>query len=766
MTIPFLNHLSRLSAILLSTLMVLWASQAQAMVHHHLPLSPFYGGNNTLRLEGERASANISIPVSPLASIKSAQLHLEATTSIALLQRQSVLSIRFNDITIGQIELNANKPLISADLSIPKDLWRAEYNNLTFAVSQHSQLCQDPDAPELWTEINLNRSTLSIDDAIEAKPMRLQSLSGFFHPGIGGQHQADIFTIDGDKGLKALSQKALPLIAQGVAIREQYRSVTFTHHTISPANAPTDESLSGANNNRRSSWYLPKQSPLEQLHIVAATREALKPLVSDRVYQQINGPFLLIQQTPTAEGVTQSASARERHYRLLVSGVTADDVIQAADTLAHMDDVLNPDDQLTILSQHNSAETLDQQRMVLHPGKTYAFSQLGQAPLYFTGRGSFSQNMTVRLPADFYPAENAKIKLSLNFGYGAGFGTGSILNISVNGDVVHSVPLDEVQGHAYRDFVFTIPARYFSGGFNNLNFYVNQNTPQVSGQCTDVYGGYLRFNLNNTSEITIPEASHIARQPDLRLMTQTGYPFAQFNNQEVSNIYLASPAMLSPALTLIGKMAQSAGNILPNLTIENTIPEQLSANAIVLATPEQLSPALFDNVTTSITKTKNWAYRLQNTLYNLVAQQPLDSQAEPIAASSFTEQKSSLGPLSILLGTKNPLSERVGTLVILTADSAELLKKRTEELVDNQMWGQIHGDFFAWQSGEKPALVMQTSAPYNIGHEETFMEIRAWLSQNPWYWLLITVSLVILVAILAFILLKRKHRQVEEQWQQ
>lgn len=81
------------------------------------------------------------------------------------------------------------------------------------------------------------------------------------------------------------------------------------------------------------------------------------------------------------------------------------------------------------------------------------------------------------------------------------------------------------------------------------------------------------------------------------------------------------------------------------------------------------------------------------------------------------------------------------------------------------MWGQVHGDFFAWQNADKPALVMQTSAPYNIGHEDTFMEVRAWLSQNPWYWLIITVSLVILVAVLAFILLKRKHRQVEEQWQ-
>lgn len=680
MTMTPFTRLGRLSTILLFTLMALWASQAQAMVHHHLELSPFYGGNNTLRLEGERASANISIPVSPLASIKSAQLHLEATTSIALLQRQSVLSIRFNDITIGQIALDANKPLISADITIPSDLWRAEYNNLTFAVSQHSQLCQDPDAPELWTEINLNRSTLSIDDAVEAKPMRLQSLSGFFHPGIGGQHQADIFTIDGDNGLKLLSQKALPLIAQGIATREQYRSVSFTHHTITPlTNLAHDESASSdaSASDAQSSYYLPEHSPQEQLHIIAATRDALKPLISDQVYQQIDGPFLLIQQTPKAQGYLRnelSTSAKERHYRLLVSGVTAEDVIQAADTFAHMDDVLNPDSQLTILNQHNSAHTLDQQRMVLHPGKTYAFSQLGQSSMYFTGRGSFSQNMTVRLPADFYPAENAKIKLSLNFGYGAGFGTGSILNISVNGDVVHSVPLDEVQGHAYRDFVFTIPARYFSGGFNNLNFYVNQNTPQVSGQCTDVYGGYLRFNLNNTSEITIPEASHIARQPDLRLMTQTGYPFAQFNNQEVSHIYLASPSMLSPALTLIGKMAQSAGNILPNLAIENDIPAQLSANAIVLATPEQLSPALFDNVTTSITKTKNWAYRLQNTLYNLVAQQPLDSQAEPIAASSFTEQKSSLGPLSILLGTKNPLSEHVGTLVILTAQTPELLK--------------------------------------------------------------------------------------------
>jgi hypothetical protein len=158
-------------------------------------LTDFYGGDGTVRLQGKSASVDIPIPLSSVAEVDSALLTLEVVSSQALIRKRSQLYVRFNNATIGQIAFDPDRPSLVSEVTIPNALWRAGFNSLTLAVSQHyAEQCVDGNAPELWSEINVYNSTLKIATSINEKRFTLDALSGFFNPGIGGQRNVHLYT--------------------------------------------------------------------------------------------------------------------------------------------------------------------------------------------------------------------------------------------------------------------------------------------------------------------------------------------------------------------------------------------------------------------------------------------------------------------------------------------------------------------------------------------------------------------------------------------
>jgi hypothetical protein len=732
---------------------------------HEFRLSEFYGGNAILRLHGGSANGDMGIPLSPLVKVTSAKLHLEAISSIALLKQRSVLNVRFNNATIGQIAYDPSRPEFTADIDIPTSLWRNEYNILTLAASHYADVCQAPKAPDLWSEVNLFESSIKINTQYVVDDLSLQALSSFFHPGVGSQRSVKLFTIDSDTDEDDVKRQSLPVIAQGLALREQYQTLEFEH--ISQSSKYSDEGLSerleteeAIDRYRHSSWYLGRKSN-HDLHVLVATRDALQGFLPATIISEIKGPFLKIQKTPSVRIGNNTIVAAQN--RLIVSGLTADDVAQASAVLAYMDDSLNPDDQINILGEQNATSSF-QSKVTLQPGEAYSFRRMGNGDSTFFGAGTFSKKVEVRLPADYYVAESANVKLALNFGYGAGFGAGSILNILVNGEIIHGLSLEEINGRSYREYLLSIPARYFSGGVNQIEFSVNQATVPQIGECASASGEYLRFYLSGDSTISIPESVFIAKQPDLKLLAETGYPFARFTRSEDTNIYISQQDMLSSALTIAGKIAQSAGNLVPSIQIVSGVPEVLSNNALVLAQPEDLSEDLFSNVSTSITKVKKWPYRLQNELFNRVSGDAYNAYLRKQGAMEFTLEESSLGEMAVLVGSKNPTAQESGTLFFIVADSTPILSERISELVQGPLWGQLSGDFFAWDNSETPQIIMQVSRTYEVGQADTISEIKAWLSNNPWYWLVVVFLLVLLASFITYTLVKNRNEKLKEQW--
>ena len=732
-------------------------------------LTDFYGGEGTVRLQGKSASVDVPIPLSSVAEVDSALLTLEVVSSQALIKKRSQLYVRFNNATIGQIAFDPDRPSLVSEVTIPKALWRAGFNSLTLAVSQHyAEQCVDGNAPELWSEINVYNSTLKIATSIDEKRFTLDALSGFFSPGIGGQRNVQLYTPREVNPL--IKQQTLPIVAQALALRSQYQPLIIQHDSfddgyVLPQLKQTESNFWNEQNvarYERTAWYL-KTNQQQPVHVLVGTVEALSPVLPDEVINDIDGAFLKAQRTPAF--VEDNRVVVPASYRLIVSGTTQEEVLAAAKALAVMDDAINPISQVKVLSQSQMQPNTLQRNRILNPDNHYAFEDFGVTTTQFRDEGDFNKRVSFRLPADFYVPENASVSLLLDFGYGAGFGPGSVMNISVNDELVHGLALNNINGQAYRDYQLRIPARFFKGGVNNLDFAVTLRPPLAGVACDDVPGSHLVFQLDNSSVIELPSAGHVAVQPNLAMLSETAYPFARFKSAPVSTISIPSDEFLNTALTLSAKLAQAAQAPLLNVQIATGSDISSEGSVIVLGTPDTLSNVEQAQFNTAIEATKRWSYRLQNSLHNQVRNMTDDKSFKEMRIDGHTVQESDLGEQAILTAQAHPVSSDTDTLFIMAAQTPELLQARVEDLVSLSLWGQMAGDFFAWKDALSPSLIMQVSEKYEVGEaDDNWLHLRLWLSNNPWYWLIGFIIAVFVVSMIIYVLLKRRNEQVQDSW--
>ncbi|MEW9799390.1 cellulose biosynthesis cyclic di-GMP-binding regulatory protein BcsB [Alteromonas sp. CYL-A6] len=733
-----------------------------ATEQHRFRLTDFYAGESPVRLQGLYDERTVQIPLASTYRVTEATLKIFAANSIALMEDRSILNVRFNNATIAQIAYDPNNPSLISDVTIPTSLWRSGFNSLTFAVSQHhSNQCVNSRVPELWSELDLYKSTLTMTTALSDEAPTLASLSGFFSPGVGGQRQVALYTVGLENSL--LSEQTLPMVAQALALRNQYQPLTLQHKTLPPASSAavlTDDAWTDAQQQqlRNTAWY--GASGRDRIHVLVGTQDELSPYLTDRTREAINGPFLAIEATPAI--VVDDKTVVGATHRLIVSGLSHEQVREAANTLAVMDDALNRDNQARIITPPSLTSAALMQADIAAADSTYTFSELGVSGEQFRGANAFSKRISLRLPADFYVPESATVTLLLDFAYGAGFGPGSAMNIAVNDELIHGLNLNEENGASFRHYQLNVPARYFKGGVNNIDLNVTMRAPLAGMPCADIPGSHMVFQLYSSSSIELPPAGGVAVQPDLALFAETAYPFSQ---PEASSIIVTDPGMYSSALTLAGKMAQSISLPLPSLTVTTGVDTLSGGHAIVLGSPESLAAINQSKLPSAIEKTKRWPYRLQNMLHNRVRAFMTEKAHTPLRVNGETVQENALGDLGVLVAEENKAADSSSLLVMIAAQSADVMQQRIQDLVSLELWGQLTGDFFVWRQQKEPELVMQVSDKFEVGQAGSVaLEVRAWLSNNPWYWLGGFLLIVLVVSVVAYLLLRRRNKKVRQSW--
>ncbi|MDF2179653.1 cellulose biosynthesis cyclic di-GMP-binding regulatory protein BcsB [Aliiglaciecola sp. CAU 1673] len=752
-------------------LTALFSISAVAAKQSSYRLTDFYPGTNPARLQGKSDSVELSIPLAHASKVDEAILHLRLVASMALIKERSIVTVRFNQAAIGQIALDGSQPEVFASVRIPNSLWRGGFNSLSFSASQHyDRQCTDGTAPELWSELDLYSSRLEVSHQTSVNNPVLADLSGFLAPGIGGVDAITLFSHSSALN-DNINRQVLPVVSQALALRRQYAPLQVRHSQWQlPQAEQWNESWDEAQKEQyqHSAFYVGKDARQAPLHVVVGTKAQLSDILTAAESDAIDTAYLSLKAVPAF--MVEEEVIVPAHLRLVVSGNDEQQVMAAAKTLLAMDDALNQDDAVKALEEGahpQQNEVLAAQYLLAD--NTYSFADIGSSDIVFYSADDHRYDLNFRLPADFYVPESARAELSLDFGYGAGMGLGSVMNVMVNGKLIHGLTFDNAQGQSYRSYRLDIPARLLKGGSNSITFAVTIRSPLPGLQCGEVPSSHLLFQLANRSTLTLPEAGQVSLLPDLQLLAKTGHPYTAQGNTEL-NVYLTDSDMLDGALTFVGKLAQAAHVPLANVTVHQGLADyQAEAKNLVFGTPDSLPQDLFAQWNLSISKTQRWPYRLINDLRikaDVVRDeyQVIEIENQPsLKLGGYLEQVSSLGNMAVMTA----MATEKGQSAIIAAQNAKILNARIDDITSLTLWGQLNGDFFAWEDSKAPLIAMQVAERKTLGNaEDLWLEIRLWLSSHPWAWLAALVAVILLLSLLLHLMLKRRNAKLEDEWKQ
>ena len=199
-----------------------------------------------------------------------------------------MLSVRFNNATIAQIPLRRDQPSFDYPVEIPAELWRSGFNSVEFSVAQHSvESCEDPGSPDLWTELDLFKSTLSVN--IQRRyPEDISGLSAIFNPGIGSQESILILTPATLEATSPSFRDALPGVAQALALRRQYRPLAIRERALASRAPASAFAVDGEGIPRRSAPVDPRSvahylgADDDTFHVIVGARDALREALARR----------------------------------------------------------------------------------------------------------------------------------------------------------------------------------------------------------------------------------------------------------------------------------------------------------------------------------------------------------------------------------------------------------------------------------------------------------------------------------------------------
>ncbi|SFC21348.1 SH3 domain-containing protein [Marinospirillum celere] len=734
-------------------------------------LSSFSDASGPVRLHGTTEKMELFLPLAETRKIEDSTLSLRMVNSIALQAQRSFMVVRFNETTLAQVPFDPNQPISDARVRLPAELWRGGFNKLTLEVTQHyTDRCEDAMAPELWTELDLHHSRLELTHRPVDRSLTLSDLSSLFSPGVGGYSQALMITApatEAEAGRGSVYSEALPLAAQALALRRQYASLELQHSTWLVEGPEYEQRTAGLDADQLvDAFPYLAEKDTAPFHVLLGTREELKAVLPETQLAVIEGPHLELQEMAGIRNA-QGELLIPGGIRLLISGNTEAEVLDAARLLTEMDDRLNPVPQITLLGRELNNEALPRASgQFLHPGKSYSFAALGAGTTSFQNMGQNRLRVNLPLPANYYAVESDHVELKLDFGYGAGMGAGAVMNVHLNGEYVHGLLLNQPNGTAYRGYRIQLPVRKMTPGLNTLDFDITLRPELVIGECAGIPGTHLVFQILGSSSVTLPKAGAVAIQPDLALFGATGFPYISPTAKSSTEILLASEALTGSALTLVGRMAQSAQAPLEQIELHVGLDHQPSGHALLLGTPELLPLDLFREWNAALGRTQTWPYQALNDLRDGVqsgfglSRDKADGSGEVLRGR--IHQQGQLGDLGVMAAFRNPYANQTATLTLVTAQTEDLLQQRLLNLTDAALWSQLRGDLLVWRDTPEGVVSMQVASRYALGEHSPWMKLRMTLSHNPWFWLGGVLLFLVLASLLAVRLLRQRKAVMEQ----
>jgi len=719
-----------------------------------VPLAELRPEVGPMRLNGASAEAEVAVPVSPLVDVEEATLRLWHASSRGLVDDLPHLRLSQNGLFVAQLPARQGPSAVAAEIDLDPLDFVPGFNALSFeAVQRYTYECQDPLAPELWTEIDTLRSGLDV--VYERRPFdrRLSELDEILSPGIGGVDELAVVTGEA-VGEDQLRWGALAV--QAVGRRLGFRLPEIRHEI---ARAPADPATAAGG------------TPADGLDpallgasdaILIGTTEELAPYLSPEV-AAIEDAYLEIGPSP----------ADPTRFVILATGPDAAAVDRAVTALGLMSFPFADVTHATIEAVDLPAGFTPAMRPPVEPSTEYRFSDFGFRDTTVRGSDVHHVGFTFDAPADLFHEEDAEAVFGLDFAYGAGLRPDSVVNLEINGTFYRAIRLDEGSGGLFPDYRLAVPARAFGPGENRVDFEVAM-APSETGSCEMRSDRNLVFALEDTSTLAFPPAERFVRLPDFGLMGRTGFPYIQPGNDDFA-VRLAdrSSETLAAAWTTLARLAQINGSLLINADYgfdrpigdrhalvfgaSSEISPGLRASAeLTLGPPHRVPQAAFARDRGAPVAQPGWLARQVNRLgldglgLGLgvdEARASTDRDAGPGATATRIVQLSDLGRNGLLVGYESPEAENRQVTLVTSADPAMLLAN-VRALVRPGHWSQIDGSAVVLRAPTRSVASQATEAGFHVGDLGRAERLSYFGSAYPVVWIA-----GILLALLAFSLL-------------
>lgn len=727
-----------------------------------LPLSDLAGGEPVFRLIWSKAQRDVVFNVSPSVALNGATLTVRMTNSNVLIKRSQV-SVLLNDKVVAQLPLAREEAFIEAKIVLDPGDFKPGINKLSFAAAQHYTLqCEDPVAPELWSEIDLKHS--SIDLSWQRQPMtaRLSQLDDLFAYGVGGTHRLRVLLPDAKPDAALMASAGM--VVQRVAQAQKFIQPDVQAAALSSFPQPL------ASRENESDWLFAPTAMGKEDAVLVGTVEQLKPYVTARVLDQVTDGFVGLYPSP----------ADPTRFLMLISGRDETELQRAATAISVINFPFADDTSMLV----RSIDLPDNFRPASHPPigteREYSFADFGFKDKLFVGRRHAGVELNIPVPGDYYVTEGTQLRLGLDFGYSNGLRADSSLNIFLNDRLLQSIPLDDERGIGYRDFGIYIDFRELQSGNNRIRF-DPVLVPASQGECTDYDEESMLLSLESSSTLTTPPGVAFASLPDLGNLARTGYPLVSTAGQDDFDVLLASHDLktVEAAWLVLGRLSQITGRVFNDIAYL-TDPGQIAPNHHVLsigevgdvtALPATLAPVRLGNP-------NDVPYVGEPVQSGRPARTALETHAGPVYATlravgllgdrqlstevSTTRlvQVNDIGRNALIQAYRRPDSkDRLMPLV--TAGTADLLKQRVQELVHPAYWSQLAGDMVVWRDEPNSLAHARAGEPFEIGSLNTAERFRFMTAAHPLVFVGAILGCVLVISLIVVFAVRNLRRRSE-----
>lgn len=714
-------------------------------------LNQLRAAQGNITIERSRGREVMYYSIAPQYDLKNVQLHLEFVNSISLVRERSHLRVLNNDTVVAQFALDPDQPKAVADIDIPTNLIKPGFNRLTLEVAQHyTEACEDFTAPELWTQIDTEHSTISIDGLLAVEDAKVSELDELISPAIGGVR--DLAIVSADRTMNNETLGMAGLLAQAISLKLRYvmPELAFSIAQQNP-NTVADGTFSAMD-----------LGGLEgQSFVLFGTKAQVSRFVSAEVAEQITGAYVGFH--PVANGGGQ--------FAIVVSGKTPEEVRRAAIAMS-LPNFPFIDGQSMVISELDiPLATAAAQTNMLEPDGQYRFVDLNFQSTTLGAGGEQAAMVQFKLPADFYVKEADNVEVTLHFSYGAGFRSDSVINIFLNGEFAQAIALKNEDGGSYRDYKLHLPARAFIPGTNQILFRPAFYSP-FGGECITPGVDNLILNISGRSEIKLPDAQRYAHQPDLQVFQRTGFPYAQngFGNDVAMLVTDKSEDTVTAALTFLAKVAQVSGLPFSDMWIGFNLPDDMKNRHLLVVGPAgsipqdllQGAPLTFDTIMTlphptsrhAIDRVKITDYWTDfDAAYDMMRGKRSRAETQPV----IVRQAGAFGRNAMLVAYESPMAEE-RTITVVTAETPASLRTEVQDLVTPEKWNQLKGDLAVWRSSSDEAWSQRAGNIFYIGKINPFELMRYHLARAPWWWIFgIGLTIIILASSIRGIIRERQR---------